>query len=150
MSVNYVPTYALPEAKENWREGVDLVKQFLKPRDVYSPNGALVVTDEYGTPHQEPWMFIDSSCTNTIREFNNYRAKEARPEINPREAAKNYDDHALDAIRYALMHIFKLGCTHSLADVVAINDVLPTRDHFRDELPTGTGGFFNSYDLDNF
>lgn len=150
VSANYVPCYAMPEAKANWREGVDLVKLFLKPRDVYSPGGNLVVTDEYGTPKQEPWMFIDPKCLNTIREFNNYRSKDARPETNPREAAKNYDDHALDAIRYALMHIFKLGCTYSLSDIVDINQLIEKRDALRDELPTGTGGFFNSADLDNF
>lgn len=117
VSQNLVGCWALPEAKANWRQGIDLVKKFLALRDVYSPGGILEVVDEFGTPKQEPWLTIDPSCSNTIREFNNYRAAEARPEVNPREAAKRHDDHALDAVRYGLMHIFELGCTSHLTDI---------------------------------
>lgn len=130
MSQYFVGTWALPEAKENWREGVDLVKQFLKPRDVYSPDGSLIVVDEYGTPKQEPWLFVDPSCINTIREFNNYRAAESRPEVNPREAAKRHDDHALDALRYGLMHLFRLGCASKLSDVYSASDFADTKEVF--------------------
>lgn len=128
VSQQLVGCWALPEAKANWRQGIDLVKKFLTPRDVYSPSGVLEVVDEFGTPKQEPWMTIDPSCINLIREFNNYRAAEARPEVNPREAAKRHDDHALDALRYGLMHIFELGCTSHLSDVYgpgSLNDVTP-------------------------
>lgn len=146
-SANFVGTYALKEAKENWREGVDLVKTFLRPRDVYSPSGGLVVTDEYGTPLQEPWLYIDPSCRNLIREFNNYRVADNRPEVNPREAAKNYDNHALDALRYGLMHVFKLGCTHHLTDVYDTSDGLFTPPS---DIPSGGEGFFTSGGLDHF
>lgn len=150
MSIDFVGTYALPEAKKNWREGIDLVKTFLRLRDVYSEGGNLVVCDEYGTPLQEPWLYVDPSCKNLIREFNNYRVADSRPEVNPRESAKNFDDHALDALRYGLMHIFKLGCTHHLADVVDINEFRDRRDAFQNELPTGTSGFFTTSDLSDF
>lgn len=142
LSQIFVPTWALNEAKKNWRQGVDLVKKFLKLRDVYSPSGSLVVVDEYGTPKQEPWLFVDPSCTNLIREFNNYRAAESRPEVNPREAAKRHDDHALDALRYGLMHVFELGCTSHLADVYSPGDLaLPTGTFARSADPASSGHF---------
>ena len=78
------------------------------------------VADDYGTPIDEPWLFVDNSCHDIIREFNNYRA--AAPSTgkprNAREDAQKYDDHALDALRYGLVHIFKLGATQSLSSVV--------------------------------
>lgn len=147
MSTYFVPTYALPEAKKNWREGIDLVKQFLKPRDAITPDGSLI-TDEYGTPQQEPWLYIDPSCHNTIREYNNYRAPEVRSEVNTREAAKKHDDHALDAIRYGLMHLFRLGCRSHLSDVYTVEDLIgdtisPHGLHIPHE-----SGFFSSNDLE--
>lgn len=115
VSRDFAPCIAMPQAKENWRDGVNLVKSFLKLRQTG-------VIDEYDTPLEEPKLFIDHSCMNTIREFNNYKAPESprgRNQRSPREAAQQYDDHALDAIRYALMHIYKLGATHHLADTMA-------------------------------
>ncbi len=115
VSRSMVACYAEPEAKKNWREGVDLVKQFLKSY----PTGDY---DEHERPIEEPHLFIDHSCANVIREFNNYKAKpppttKGGRQSNPREDAQKYDDHALDAIRYALMHLYKLGAQHSLAEV---------------------------------
>jgi len=147
-SANFVGTYALKEAKANWREGVDLVKTFLRPRDVLTLDGGLVVVDEYGTPLQEPWLYIDPSCQNMIREFNNYRVANTRPEVNPREAAKRFDDHALDALRYGLMHVFKLGCTHHLTEVYDAPAGLYNPSPY--DAPPGTGGFFSSNMLDEF
>lgn len=152
MSTYFVPTYAMPEAKKNWREGVDLVKQFLRNRDQYSPSGTLLVTDEYGTPKQEPMLFIDPKCHNIIREFNNYRAPETRSEVNTREAAKKFSDHALDALRYGLMHLFQLGCRSHLSDVYSPSDLL--NEHVDNSLFSGSergmpdGGFFSSTDLE--
>ena len=149
MSAHFVGTYAMPEAKENWREGVDLVKQFLKPRDVYSPAGNLIVCDEYGTPQQDPWLTIDPSCLNLIREFNNYRAPDSKSEVNVREAAKKHDDHALDALRYGLMHIFRLGCTSHLSDVYSDGgDVLDLSAFTESAHHHGDSGFFSSNDLE--
>lgn len=148
MSTNFVPTWALPEAKKNWREGVDLVKTFLKTRDSYDATGSLILMDEYGTPKQEPWLYIDPACHNLIREFNNYRAPDVKSEVNPREAAKKHDDHALDALRYGLMHVFKLGCTHHLADVMGPSDVVSLDRVARKEMPDGTQGFFTTRDLE--
>jgi hypothetical protein len=141
ISENFVPAYAEPEAKKNWREGIDLVKSFLKLQDVYSPSGSLIVTDEYGTPLKRPKLFVDHSCKNLIREFNNYRAPDTRPEVNVREQAKKHDDHALDALRYGLMHIVKLGCNSRLTDLYqGISDFEPSVETFA---PQGDGGFFD-------
>jgi len=123
----FAPCVAKPESKTNWREGIDLVKSFLKTRTVGE-------ADEFGTPVDEPWMYVDHSCINTIREFNNYRSDEpkgSRPR-NPREDAQKYDDHALDALRYGIMHIFKLGVTMKLSDIVDIKAMsqLPETGYF--------------------
>lgn len=113
--VKFAPCVSKPESKTNWREGVELVKGFLKEQQVGEE-------DEYGTPRNEPSLYVDHTCHNTIREFNNYRADapatRAGKDRNPREAAQAWDDHSLDALRYGLMHIFKLGVTMKLSDVV--------------------------------
>lgn len=98
-----------------WREGIELVKKFLKMYDTGE-------YDEYGTPLQEPKLFVDPDCAWTIKEFNNYKAREApRNTRNPsqgRDAALDKDNHTLDAIRYGLMHIYKLGAAHHLVDAM--------------------------------
>lgn len=118
VSENLAPCYANPAAKTNWRDGVDLVKGFLKEFE----HG----TDEFGGPLYKPHLIVDHSCTNTIREFNNYKAKAPTGGKNPtqaREAAQNIDDHAMDAIRYGLMHLFRLSAGGSLAEFVDLSRV---------------------------
>jgi hypothetical protein len=123
----FAPCIADPLSKSNWREGIDLVKSFLKTQQVGE-------ADEYGTPVEEPWLLVDNSCGDLIREFNNYRA--AAPSTgkprNPREDAQKYDDHALDALRYAMMHIFKLGWTQALSDFISPNEMnnIPSQGYF--------------------
>lgn len=109
VSINLVGCIALPDAKKNWREGIDEMNKYLKVQETGS-------YDEYERPLEEPSLFVDHSCTNTIREFNNYRTPDTASDKNPREAAKPFDDHALDALRYGLMHI-KLGAGSQLAAV---------------------------------
>lgn len=108
---------SLNEAKENWREGIDMVKRFLKLHQVGE--------DEWGTPIEVPKFFIDPSCKNVIKEFNNYRRKptEVVQDSNSAGAARKVDDHALDAIRYGLMHIYKLGAQVHLTETV--EDFMP-------------------------
>lgn len=132
-----VPVYALPEAKQNWREGIDTVKRFLKLRYVGDE-------DEYGTPKMAPLLHIDPSCRNTIREFNNYRAVDTTKSSGPAEsgargAAQKQDDHALDALRYGLMHQFTLGVDHHLIEMYSRSDLETTG--------TGTDqGYFTTND----
>ena len=109
ISSNLVGCLALPEAKKNWREGIDEVNRYLKSQETGS-------YDDYERPIVEPSLFVDHSCTNTIREFNNYRTPDTPSDKNSREAAQPWDDHALDALRYGLMHI-KLGAGSQLAAV---------------------------------
>jgi hypothetical protein len=113
-----VPCIALPEAKENWRDGIDLMKQFLK----LIPTG--VVIDDIGTPGPDrPRYFVDHSCKYHIKEMNNYRAPQGRMDRNAREAGEKQEDHTIDAMRYALVHIFKLGCTHHLDTIYSSTEL---------------------------
>lgn len=116
ISRHLAPCYAMPEAKQNWRLGVDRVKSFLK---LWETGG---VIDEYGTPEQVPHLFVDWTCQNTIKEFNNYRSKEPVAGKNVPEMGQKMADHALDAIRYALVHIYDLGITYHLTDMADLYD----------------------------
>jgi hypothetical protein len=141
-------------AESGWREGVNLVNTFLKLRQVGE-------ADEYGTPKEEPHLVVDFSCVNTIKEFNNYRApsSSSRTPQNTREAAQKYEDHALDAIRYGLMHVFKLGATSRLSDVYTASDFSGTSDSLNNDfgvtdsglyVPGEAGSFFNMTELEHF
>lgn len=133
ISSYFAPCWGDPKSKDDWMEGVRLVKSFLKQQEVG-------VIDEYGTPKLEPWLFVDHSCENTIREFNNYRSAPKvtnRNETNLRESAQKYDDHALDALRYGMVHIFKLGANVSIQSVVGKGDLKKIED----------GGFFKGSSL---
>ena len=112
VSQKLVPCIALPEAKENWREGIDLVRSFMERE---------VGEDEFGGPIYAPALHVDFDCANTIREFNNYKAPQAVKGKNVQEIGIRQDDHALDAIRYGLVHIYKLGATYGLTDVMNFN-----------------------------
>lgn len=112
VSQYFAPCMSLMEAKENWREGIDQVKRFLKLRQVGE--------DEWGAPIEEPWLTIDHSCVNAIKEFNLYRRKKSAlvQDANKAGSANKVDDHILDALRYGLMHIFVLGATSHLAEAM--------------------------------
>lgn len=141
VSEDFHPCYADPRSKtgsndgsaqSGWREGIELVQGLLKPQETDE-------TDEYGAPEYEPWLSVDHSCVNLINEFNNYRVADAPKGKDPRELSHKKDDHALDALRYGLMHIFKLGATQHLSDVMVLND-FSDRGFFTDE----GHGFFTS------
>jgi hypothetical protein len=109
---------AMPESKSDytWREGIDLIRGFMKPRP--PSKYGIEVVDEYGTPAPDvPGMVVDFSCINTIKELNNYRSKEPVKGQNVPEWGQKMDDHAIDAFRYALVHIYKLGCLSHLSDI---------------------------------
>lgn len=98
MGSQLAPVIAKDEAKDvgrGWQE----VKRFLRGDD--------------GTPH----LFVDPSCVNLINEMESYRVKGApkhNPGLNVREEAEKKDDHALDALRYFIMHRFVLGADSHL------------------------------------
>ena len=112
VSEKLVPCYALPEAKTNWREGIDLVRSFMNREEG---------EDEFGGPTYFPAFFVDFSCVNVIREFNNYRTPAGVRGKNAQELGLKKDDHTCDAIRYGLVHIYKLGATYHLTDVMDFN-----------------------------
>lgn len=121
--------------ESGWREGVELVKQFLTAHQIG-------ILDEYGTPLERANLEIDPACPNTIREFNNYRAPDnGRGDRNIREAARAFDDHALDGIRYGLMHVFKLGATHKLAELYDFEELKASNDAY---FEMASSSFFDS------
>ena len=112
VNTHFGPCIAEPESKDNWRQGVSLVKQFMKPRH----DG--ISYDEYERPITKPKYFVDHSCENHIREINNYRSKEkpnTEHEAKAAGAALKQDDHTLDAVRYGMVHLFELG--YGAADI---------------------------------
>jgi hypothetical protein len=109
-NASFGPCIALDEAKENWRQGVMLVKRFLRLYDTG-------LVDEWERPIERPKFWVDHSCENTISEFNSYRSKTAPKGNNAPELPQKLADHCMDAIRYGLMHLFELGVTYHLADV---------------------------------
>lgn len=122
VSTELVPCVAIPECKTNWRQGIDRVKSFVRlyPTDE--------VVDEYGTPGpDQPKLFVDPSCVNTIREFNLYKApddaklKTSMKETSTNSVAIKKDDHVMDAMRYALVMIYDLGATATLEEVAMLN-----------------------------
>lgn len=127
VSLNLAPCISSPEAKTNWRSGIDRVRGFLERE---------IDEDEFGGPIYGPALHVDFSCTNVIREFNNYKAPKSMNGKNAQEIGMKQDDHTLDAIRYGLVHIFDLGATYHLSDVINLNPVAeqkpkpfaPTRD----------------------
>lgn len=133
MNQQMVPTIGLPEAKANWRAGIDLVRSFIL-RDEGKE-------DEFGGPGPEvPAFFVDHSCINTIDEFNNYKAPEGSNGRNAPEGDNKSKNHACDAIRYGLVHIYHLGCTSHLTDVMDGASGTGSDDY----VETGVGGFFTS------
>jgi hypothetical protein len=110
----FAPCMGDPACKLDWSEGVMLVKRFLKPRKT-----GLLGPD--GEPIMRPKFFVDFSCGEMISEFNNYKSKNAPKGRNAPELPAGVDDHCMDAIRYGLMHLFKLGAQYHLTDVAAEN-----------------------------
>ena len=142
VSEKLVSCYALPEAKTNWREGIDLVASFIHREEK---------EDECGGPIYFPALFVDFSCVNTIKEFNNYKSPDAVKGKNVAEIGLKQDDHALDAIRYGLMHVYKLGATYHLTDVMDMNTQadasyapMDKNSGLGNESASDTGGFFTS------
>ena len=119
VSQHLVQCVCMPEVKSDytWLDGVSLMNQLMKA----VPPGAgdnVVVIDEWGTPADDiPFYVVDHSCKVTINEHNNYRSKEPIKGQNVPEFGHKVKDHGLDAMRYALLYIFKLGMTSSLSSV---------------------------------
>lgn len=115
MSANFVYTLAEPDAKTNWREGVDELASYMK--EVETGN----VVDEYDTPERKPRFAVDHECKKLIHELANYRTPKAPAtgaDVPDKPFKKN--DHGVDALRYGVMHI-KLGFATTMDDFVRVN-----------------------------
>ena len=137
----FCPCVGDPKSKDNWRQGIDLVKRFLKIRKT-----------------KKPGLYVDPSCRNLIREFNNYKAVPGVKDSDPREMAKKSEDHALDALRYGLMHIFELGYRSRLSDLISPGELkegigdsgLFTNNEYLERYPTLASSGFVSLDGQTF
>lgn len=139
VSTNFVGCLALPEAKENWRAGIDAVRAYMLERE------STEILDEYGTPAEgEPGIVVDFSCENLIREFNNYKAPESTKGRNVPEMGNKVEDHALDALRYGIMHL-QMGAGSSLSSVYGSSD----GTYAEDADFAGSGGGDTSAGFDN-
>jgi hypothetical protein len=134
---------ALPEAKVNWRSGIDLIRSFMRPIQVGE--------DEFGTPIERPRFHVSRQCRTVIHEFNNYKSPPSVKGKNVQEIGLRQDDHTLDAIRYGLVHLFQLGAQYHLADVYAGQPIAqaPAADRgfegIRELQPVAeTSGFFTT------
>jgi len=88
----------LTAAPNDWKMGVERVKEWLKLRPIPDDMG-------YDTSRKAPKLFVARDrCKQTIREFNTYRVKEQSEKMNeskdPKEEPRKKDDHAMDAMRY--------------------------------------------------
>jgi hypothetical protein len=128
---DFAPCIGDPLAKDNWRQGVMNVKKYLL-RDT----GLL---DAVGKPIKKPALHVDHSCKWTIHEFNNYKTPKPVSGKNVPEMGQKVEDHALDAIRYGLMHVFVLGCQYHLEDVIDLSSAasLATVDSVTEAAPEG-------------
>jgi len=132
-----------PEAKTNWREGIDLMRSFMRDREYGE--------DEYGAPLERPGFYVDFSCVNTIAELDDYKAPKAVNGKNVPEFGMKMMDHAIDALRYGLMHVFRLGAIYQLSDAMVstapapVAMVAPGMSGASDFFSTpDSGGFFTS------
>lgn len=149
VNMKFAPCISLPEAKVNWREGVMLVKRFLKHQETGN------YLDEFGTPELAPKLFVSHDCSNTIHEFNTYKRKKTETsdpvEHTSAGAAQKQQDHALDALRYGLMHLYVCGAQHHLSDVADVNPTISRQaesetrslDHTASELDAMADRFFD-------
>jgi hypothetical protein len=121
------PILARPEAKE-WPAGPKLVQKFLM--------------DEQHNPR----LFVDRSCIDTIDEFENYKFPTKLGEMGEYDKPVNEGkppkakDHALDAIRYGLMHLYNLGYRH-WADTATVGVVGGTHQEMDPDYPSEDRAF---------
>jgi len=153
ISEKFFPCLTNPDVKSEytWMDGINLMRQFMKPIPQETIGGSLIVVDEFGTPAPDrPRYFVDHSCTNVIHEHNNYRSREAIKGQNVPEFGNKVADHTIDAIRYGLLYIYKLGATSSLSDIYG-----PASGNRRWEPPVGSlpetyaGSLYGGAELDS-
>jgi len=149
----FIQCWAPPELKSQftWRDGIDFMAHFMRPRQVGE--------DRWGAPIEEPRYYVSWDCKDHIRELNNYRSKEPVKGQNVPELGNKVEDHTIDAMRYALLCLFKLGAAgqHLSQDMVSAAPVelspkaAAERNAMREQnafaalmnASSGSGGFFS-------
>jgi len=110
VSQHLVYCQADPDSKV-WLSGIRQMKSFLKLRH----DG--ISYDAAGIPIMKPRYWVDSSCINHIDEMSGYKTKQ-NVQMNEFTGAgvvaSSTADHTIDAMRYALMHLYKVGVQHHL------------------------------------
>jgi hypothetical protein len=93
----HVENFSMNPAPNDWKPGVERVKEWLKLRPVQDTMGN-------DTVDMAPKLYVSSDCRQTIREFNTYRVRDHTEKMNeskdPKEEPRKKDDHAMDAMRY--------------------------------------------------
>ena len=109
----WLNSVSLDPAPNEWRPGVDRVKEWLKLRPTIDAMG-------YEEDKVKPKLFVASDCYYTIREFNTYRVKEETDKVlekkDPKEEPRKKDDHAMDALRYFIAGHFGFQTHESYQD----------------------------------
>jgi hypothetical protein len=151
----YVQCWAPKELKSDytWRDGIDLMSSFMRPVEV--------LKDKWGAPIEMPRYLVSYDCVDHIRELNNYRSKEPVKGQNVPELGNKVEDHTIDAMRYALLCLFKMGArgqhltsgmvssapVETTPQQVAARRALDTDTSFASLLAgTTEGGFFSMGD----
>src|ERR1700744_4831535 len=147
-----VQNFAPKELKNDytWRDGIDLMSSFMRPVQIHE--------DKWGAPIEAPRYRVTWDCKNHIRELNKYRSKEPVKGQNVPELGNKVEDHTLDAMRYALLCLFKMGAhnnhlTPAMVDSGPV-ELTPaaaaqrTRERtvaqdFANMMAGQTGGYFN-------
>ena len=93
------------KSEYTWRDGVDFMSSFMHP----VKRGE----DRWGAPIEFPRYWVGYDCKDHIRELNNYRSKEPVKGQNVPELGNKVEDHTIDAVRYALICLFKMGAHNS-------------------------------------
>jgi len=84
-----------------WRDGIDLMSSFMR--------NVKISEDKWGAPIEGPRYHVAWECKEHIKEMNNYRSTEPVKGRNVPELGNRVEDHTIDAMRYALLCLFKMG-----------------------------------------
>lgn len=147
VSKHLVYCQADPDSKM-WMPGIRLMKEALKPVEVGK--------DDYDRPIMGSRYHVDPSCVNHINEMTGYRAKKGISSNEFKGAGvveRNIPDHSIDALRYGLMHLFKVGVQHHLDEVYSMQNTGTPRESITVDTPkaerelalagNSRSGFFN-------
>ena len=127
--------------------GINRVKEFLKPQ----MNRRHPITKEIPAPR----LFIFKSCVNLISEFPAYQWRKMRSlgSRNQKEQPRDFQDHALDALRYIIMSRFPAPSRRPTGnefilprerrDMNPINKPIPENYGSDEELGSFYGGITN-------